>query len=210
MKIITPDLRAMRGVLEIQEVNSDRNRQYVPRTEPVYVEKRQAYRTPERTRTVRTANQSANYVYKPIEYRRNYYPYAEPRRLEIIWDIHMYNEYRYLYPQYDYWYYPMGYRIHTVSAYDANRYIGEIARIYGRVSDIWYERQSDEYYLYIGGPYPYQDFTVILPGKYARRYSYRPERYFANRNLTVTGLVSMWDNRPEMLIRKRSQVEIYF
>jgi hypothetical protein len=121
----------------------------------------------------------------------------------------MYYEYCYLYPQFDYWYYPYGYRIQTVSAYDAYHFIGEVARIYGKVSEVWYERQTDEYTLYIGGPYPYQDFSVILTGKHARGFSFRPERYFRNRNITVTGLVSLWDERPEMLIRKRSQIEVY-
>jgi hypothetical protein len=193
-----------------REVNVDRNREYVPRTEQVYVEKRQAYRTPERPRTVRTVTHSTNYVNHPVEYRRSYFPYAEPRRVEIIWDVHMYDEYRYLYPQYDYWYYPFGYSIPTISAYDADRFVGEVARIYGKVYDVWYEGQTDEYTLYFGGPYPYQDFSVILPGKNARRYSHSPERYFTNRNIAVTGLVSLWDERPEMLIRKRSQIEVYF
>jgi len=193
-----------------REVNVTRNREYVPRTEQVYVEKRQAYRTPERPRTARTVNQSTTYVHRPVEYRRTYYPYAEPRRVDIIWNVNMYNEYRYLYPHYDYWYYPYGYRIHTVSAYEAGRYIGEVARIYGRVADVWYERQTDEYYLFFGEPYPYQDFSVIVNGRTARRYSYRPERYFLDRNIAVTGLVSIWDNRPEMIIKKRSQIEVYF
>lgn len=192
-----------------REVSADRNREYVPRTEPSYVEKRQAYRTPERPRTVRTVNTHTNYVYHPVEYRRSYYPYSEPRRVDIIWDYNMYHEYRYLYPHYDYWYYPIGYRIQTISAYEAGRMIGEVARIYGRVSEVWYERKTDEYTLYFGAPYPYQDFSVILPGKFARRYSHRPERYFAERSVVVTGLVSLWDERPEMLIKKRSQIEIY-
>jgi len=192
-----------------REVNVDRNREYVPRTEHVYVEKRQAYRTPERPRTVRTVNQHTNYVYHPVEYRKSYYPYAEPRRVEIIWDYDMYNEYRYLYPHYDYWYYSYGYRIQTVSAYDAGMMIGEVARIYGKVADVWYERNTDEYTLYFGDPYPYQDFSIILSGKFARRYSYRPERYFINRTVVATGLVSLWDERPELLIKKRSQLEVY-
>ncbi len=199
-----------RSVGNARETDVNRNREYVPRNEQVYVEKRQAYRTPERPRTVRTVNTSTNYVHHPVEYRKTYYPYAEPRRLEIIWDINMYNEYRYMYPQYDYWYYPYGYRIHTISAYDADRYVGEIARIFGKVSDVWYERNTDEYFLFFGAPYPYHDFSVIISGKNARRYSHRPDRYFINRNIAVTGLVSIWDNRPEVLVRKRSQIEVYF
>lgn len=193
-----------------RQVNTDRGREYVPRTEQVYVEKRTAYRTPERTRSVRTVSRDPNYVYHPVEYRRTYYPYAEPRRVEIIWDYDMYIEYRYLYPHFEYWYYPIGYRIHTVSAYDADRYIGEVARIYGRVSEVWYERHTDEFTLYFGGPYPYHDFSVIIPGKYARRFSRNPQWYFTDKSIAVTGLISLWDDRPEMLIRKRSQIEVYF
>ncbi|MCB8999038.1 MAG: hypothetical protein H6540_03075 [Bacteroidales bacterium] len=193
-----------------REVNVESNRVYVPRTEQVYVEKRQSYRTPQPNRSVRIVNTNTSYVYHPVEYRRTYYPYKEPRHVEIIWNARMYNDYRYLYPNFDYWYYPYGYSIRTISAYDADRFIGDVARIYGRVDEVWYERQSDNYYLYFGAPYPYQDFTVILSGNDARRFSYRPERYFTNRNLVVTGLVSMWDGKPEMLIKRKSQVETYF
>jgi hypothetical protein len=192
-----------------RDASVTRSRQYTPRTDPQYVEKRQVYRTPERHRIARTSNQSTTYVHQPVEYRRSYYPYAEPRRVEIIWDVNMYNEYRYLYPHYDYWYYPIGYRIQTVSAYDASRYIGEISRIYGKVSDVFYSTETDEYTLYFGEPYPNQDFSVILSGKQARRYNRHPERYFTNRNIAVTGLISLWEDRPEMIIKKRSQVEIY-
>jgi hypothetical protein len=192
-----------------REEQVEKNRQYVPRTEQVYVEKRHAYRTPERPRTARVVNHQTYYVNYPVEYRKSYYPYLEPHHLEIIWDANMYYEYCYLYPQFDYWYYPYGYRIQTVSAYDAYHFIGEVARIYGKVSEVWYERQTDEYTLYIGGPYPYHDFSVILSGKHARGFSFRPDRYFRNRNIAVTGLVSMWDDGPEMLIRKRSQIEVY-
>jgi hypothetical protein len=185
-------------------------RDYQPRTQEEYVDKRRAYRTPERPRTARTVSAPANYVHHPVEYRRTYYPYAEPRRMEIIWDVHMYNEYRYLYPQYDYWYYPFGYLIETISAYDADHFIGEVARVYGRISDVWYEGQTDEYYFYFGEIYPYQDFSIIVPGRTARRFSYHPERYFMNRNVAVTGLISGWEDRPEMQIRKRSQIEVYF
>jgi hypothetical protein len=151
-----------------------------------------------------------NHIHRPIEYRRTYYPYHVPVHRDIIWDIHLYNEYRFLYPHYDYWYYPVGYSIHTVSAYEADRYIGEFARIYGKVYETWYDRDADEFYLYFGEPYPYQDFTVILPGRDARRYSRRPERFFTERHIAVTGVISVFEGKPEMVIKRRSQIELYF
>ena len=186
-----------------------RENEYVPRNEQENTTRRRAYTTPERRVTVRPVT-NPGHVHRPIEYRRSYYPYRVPSRADIIWDVHLYHHYRYLYPHYDYWYYPIGYRIHTVSAYDADRYIGEFVRIYGRVYEAWFNNETDEVYLYFGEPYPYQDFTVIIAGKDARRYSRRPERYFTGREIAVTGVVSVFEGKPEMVIKRRSQIDFYF
>lgn len=182
---------------------------YDPKTGQVHVEKRRVYTTPGSTsRVVRTVPQTT-YVYRPVEYRRVHYPYRTPPRVEIIWDYRMYNDYRYLYPEYNLWYYSYGYRIHTISAYDVRAYVGEVARVYGIIDEVWYDSRADEYYLYFGGPYPYQDFTVILDGHDARKFSRRPIRFFAGRHITVTGLVSMWEGKPEMVVKRRNQIDLY-
>jgi len=183
-------------------------REYVPRSEQEFAAKRRVYTTPERRVVVRPAP-STNYEQRTIEYRRTYYPYTVPARPDIVWDIHIYNTYRVLYPHYDYWYYPIGYRVHTVSAYEAERYIGEFASIYGRVYEVLHNPEFDEYYLYFGEPYPYQDFTVIISGREARTFSRRPERYFTNRHIAVTGVVSVFEGKPEMQIKRHTQVDAY-
>jgi len=121
----------------------------------------------------------------------------------------MYRTYRRYYPHFELWYYPMGYRINTISAFEADAYIGEVARVYGKIYESWYSRKNDEYYLYIGGPFPYQDFTIILDGRDARKYSWSPHRYFTDRYISVTGLISSFDGKPEMIIKNRSQIELY-
>ena len=186
-----------------------RENEYVPRNEQANTASRRAYTTPERRVAVRPVT-NPGYVHRPVEYRRSYYPYRVPSRADIIWDVHLYHHYRYLYPHYDYWYYPVGYRIHTVSAYDADRYIGEFVRIYGKVYEAWFNQATDEVNLYFGEPYPYQDFTVIISGKDARRYNRRPERYFTGRDIAVTGIVSVFEGKSEMVIKRRSQIDFYF
>ena len=181
---------------------------YRPKTSTVHAEKRRTYTTYMPNRVIRPVP-SVHYTYRPIEYRRVHYPYKKPRVVHVYWDVHMYNEYRVWYPHYDLWYYPYGYRIHTISAYDAYNYIGEVARVYGKVYDVWHEQSTDQYFLYIGGPYPYQDFTVIMDGWDARRFSRNPFRYFTNRHITVTGLVSSFDGKPEIMVKNKKQVRPY-
>ncbi len=181
---------------------------YDPKRGETYTEQRRVYTTPAPRRVVRTTPH-VNYVERPIEYRRSHNPYRVPPTINIIWNEPMYRQYSVWYPEFHYWYYPFGYTIHTISSYDAAGYIGEVTRVYGMVSETWYSPESDEYFLYFGGPYPYQDFSVVLEGRDARRFSRRPERFFTNRYIAVTGLVSLWQDKPEIDVKRRSQVEIY-
>ncbi|MGC9341514.1 MAG: hypothetical protein ACP5E3_02345 [Bacteroidales bacterium] len=125
----------------VEHSDADRNQRRV--TSPRPDERENAYRPEpatryERERRTYSANRDRRverpapktyHAYKPIEYRRKHYVYRVPPRHTIVWNVHMYNEYLRLYPDFRYWYYPIGYRIHTISAYDAGRYIGEVARV---------------------------------------------------------------------------------
>lgn len=157
----------------------------------------------------RKAPLASHHKHYTLDYRRTHFPYSKPHYNELYWNINMYRNYSRWYPDFKYWYYPDGYRIHTISAYDSYNYIGEVARVYGRISEVWYSPETREFYMYIGGQYPYQDFTIVLKASDAKRYSWDPVRYFTNRNLSVTGLVSLFESKPEMLIRKRSQISLY-
>jgi hypothetical protein len=172
-----------------------------------YEVERKNYSTPQRERVHRE-------VYsvdrpRPVEYRRVHHPYRAPYDIHVIWTHNMYHEYMMMYPNYNYWYYPSGYSIRTISAYDAIYYIGEVMNVYGRVYETWYCRETDEYFLYFGARYPYQDFSVIIPGHKARQFSRRPGIFFEGRYIWVTGLISMHQGQPEMIIRKKHQIHLY-
>lgn len=168
---------------------------------------RKSYHTPNRNRVHREVIN----VQRPrsYDYRRIYYPYRAPVNINIVWTSRMHREYILIYPEYRYWYYPIGYRIRTASAYDAIHYIGDIANIYGRVYETWYSWQTDEYFLYFGAHYPYHDFSVVIPGRKARQFSSRPEIFFEGRYIWVTGLVSLHDGKPEMIVMKKHQIHPY-
>lgn len=196
------------NVRKDRELRSDRGVVYTPKIGARHVASRKVYSSNKIHRVKRKAPR-IKYAHRSLDYRRVHNPYIIPRVASIIWNAHMYREYRNWYPNFKLWYYPYGYRIHTISAYDSYNYIGEIARVYGSVTEVWYSRDTREYFLYIGGHYPYQDFTIVLDSRDARRFSWDPVRYFTNRHLTATGLLSVFEDKPEMQIRKRSQISLY-
>jgi len=172
-----------------------------------HAEHRQHYSTPNR-RAVRT-NHVKGYHYNPVRYRSVNYNYRVPNRVHVTWTNRMYHDYRVMYPEYGYWYYPIGYRIVTIPTYNAYYHIGEVRNVYGRVHEVYYSWTTDEYHLYFGGNHPYHDFTVIITGNHARRYDRYPEMYFEGRYMWVTGLLSTFEGRPELIVRRRNQIHMY-
>jgi hypothetical protein len=146
---------------------------------------------------------------KPREYRRVHYPYPSPVHFSFYWTPEIRYEYVRLYPAIGYYKYPVGYRIENVSAYDALHCRGEIANVYGKVFEVYYSRYNDEYILYFGAYYPYHDFTAIIPGEIARRYSPWPEWYFEKEQLIITGLITLYEGTPEIDVRTNSQIRLY-
>jgi len=144
-----------------------------------------------------------------MTYRGNYRALYYPRYSDIIWSRSMHRHYVGLYPHYTGWHYNWGYRIQTMSVFDASYNVGEIARVYGRVYGTWYNRETDDLLLFFGGEYPVQTFTMVVPGNVARRYSWRPERYFLGQHISATGLITMFEGKAEMVLKKRAQLDVY-
>jgi hypothetical protein len=143
------------------------------------------------------------------EYRSVHYVYRRPIHYEVYWTPVMHRQFIEIYPMVTYWDYYPGYRIELISAYDACYYRGNVMTVYGEVSEVYYSRATDEYILYFGAYYPYHDFTVVLPGYLARRYSRHPEWFFENQNMAVTGLITTFNSQPEIVVRKSFQINLY-
>jgi hypothetical protein len=146
---------------------------------------------------------------RPREYRVKRYPYRTPPAIHIYWSLDMRHDYLRFYPVVKTWRYPVGYRIPTISAYDALYYNGEVMSVYGKVYEVFYSGSTDEYFLYFGAYYPYHDFTVVLPGWIARRYSSYPEAYFKREYVIVTGLITSYNDSPEIVVQGEGQLRVY-
>lgn len=145
----------------------------------------------------------------PVTERARYYGYRVPVRRELIWDAIMLRDFRLFYPEIVTWRYATGYRVPVIPAYEAYSNIGEVGNVYGRVVETYYDNANDQYYLYFGEPYPNHIFSIIIPGPEARYLNPRPDIYFNGQHVTVTGYITNFDNRPEIIIRKARQIQIY-
>ncbi len=167
------------------------------------------YESPRLFRSERVIRYHYDHAPRSIHYRARHYPYRRPVNVNIIWTPAMHNEYIEIYPMVKTWRYPVGYRIATVSSYDAMYYRGEVADVYGKCEEVFYSRETDEFILYFGAYYPYHDFSIVVPGPVARRFSAFPERYFEQQYISVTGLITVFDGKPEIVVRRTTQLSVY-
>jgi len=144
----------------------------------------------------------------PMTYHSHYRVMYYPAHRDIYWTNRMHRYYMDIYPGYS-WRYPVGYGIQTISAFEAKFNIGEVSRVYGRVYASWFNKETDDLLLFFGGEYPNQEFTMIVPGNIARRFSWRPERYFLGQHVFATGLITTFDGRAEMVIKRKQQLDLY-
>jgi hypothetical protein len=151
-----------------------------------------------------------HHYFLPLAERRIRFPFFMPHFGCLIWSLELRNDYFLMYPEYRFREYSYGYRVPFVSAYDADEYIGEIATVYGDVLATEYAPETDEYYLYTGQYYPNQDFSVVVPGYIARNLSINPEAYFQGAHIAVSGLITSYNNKPEIIVKRASQINKYF
>lgn len=165
-----------------------------------------AWRT---VRVVRHRNDNTYYRPIPLEIRRERYVYRQPNHYELVWTPYLFNRFMYYYPVHDRWNIELGREIGTISAYDVMGYVGSVQRVYGKVEEVYYSREDGNYILYIGAPFPYQDMSVVIPRKVCREITISPEWYFENQHIWFIGLIDLWEEKPEVVIRDEEQIRRY-
>jgi len=149
--------------------------------------------------------------YNPISFdlRRERYYHRHPVHIDLIWTPLLFHRFMYYYPTHDTWEMEFGTPIETISAYEAQEYVGTVRRVYGKVDEVYYSPEDDNYLLYIGAPFPYQDISVVIPKHIAREITRSPKWYFEDEYIWVVGLINTWEGKPEIIVRDEEQIRKY-
>lgn len=167
------------------------------------------YRNRKEHRTARKHFSSHSNRYIVNHHRVKRHLYINPAHARIylrpLWfDFYLHRFPRYQISERDY-----NHRIDYVSGDNAKYYIGKIKSVYGRIYETYYDEEFNEFYIYLGAPYPNHDFMIVITGSLAAQYSVEPNRYFMDRNIQVTGLITDWNSEPEMIIKYSDQIIRY-
>ena len=97
-----------------------------------------------------------------------------------------------------------------ITAADAAKHMGEIATVCDKVYGTKYLETSNSAptFLNMGAAYPNCPFTVVVFGKDRPNFKERPELYYDNKKVCVTGLIKEFKGKPEMIISNENEIKI--
>ena len=89
-----------------------------------------------------------------------------------------------------------------ITAADASKHIGETLTVCDKVYGTKYLETSSSAptFLNMGAAYPNSPFTVVIFGKDRPNFKEKPELYYDNKKVCVTGLVKEYKGKLEMII----------
>ena len=95
-----------------------------------------------------------------------------------------------------------------ISLEDVAQHVGDSVTVNGMVYPTKYMVNSDNKptLLNMGAPYPKQLLTVVIYEEDRSKFPESPESYFKEKELLVSGRIELYNDRPQIIVRKREQV----
>jgi hypothetical protein len=98
----------------------------------------------------------------------------------------------------------------TITAIEAKKYIGKTVTVLGKVVDARYLGGSGRQptLLNIDKAFPNQEFTVVIYGDGRKTFGYKPEEALLNKNISVSGKITMYNGKAQMEVASPDQIVI--
>jgi DNA/RNA endonuclease YhcR with UshA esterase domain len=95
-----------------------------------------------------------------------------------------------------------------ISAVDATKYVGKKAIVCGQVASSNYASGSRgrPTFLNLDRPYPNHIFTALIWGEDRIKFSAPPESAHGGKKICVTGTISSYEGRAQIVVRNPSQI----
>lgn len=97
----------------------------------------------------------------------------------------------------------------TISLNDVSTHIGDTVKVCGKVYGVKYLQQAKNSptFINMGAPYPNQLLTVVIWNDVRKQFEKTPEELFSNKEICVTGKIEMFKGKPQIVVRKKEDVE---
>jgi opacity protein-like surface antigen len=96
----------------------------------------------------------------------------------------------------------------TISPEDAAKFIGQQKTVCGTVASAHYDAKSKCTLLNLDKPSPNPLFTAYIGGSDRGKFEKPPEELFYGKAICVTGMIELYQGRPEIIVKDPSQIKV--
>jgi len=96
----------------------------------------------------------------------------------------------------------------TVTPEDAAKFIGQQKTVCGLVASAQYDAKSKCTLLNLDKPSPNHAFTAYIGGSDRGKFEKPPEELYYGKAICVTGMIELYEGRPEIIVRDPSQIKV--
>jgi DNA/RNA endonuclease YhcR with UshA esterase domain len=93
----------------------------------------------------------------------------------------------------------------VVTDHDAGKFVGQMVTVKGKVARVT-TTSSGNTYLNFGAPHPNQTFAAVIPKKVADHF--KNVQAWEGKVLSVSGVVKVYRNKPEIMLEGPGQVTV--
>jgi nuclease S1 len=96
----------------------------------------------------------------------------------------------------------------TITPASAKDYVGQKVTVCGSVTGTYFDQKARRHPTFInfGPAYPNSTFSLLIWGNDRKKFSYQPEEYLKNKQVCVTGTITTFKGRVEMIVTDSSQI----
>jgi DNA/RNA endonuclease YhcR with UshA esterase domain len=97
-----------------------------------------------------------------------------------------------------------------ISPEEARHYVGKVETVCGKIASAHYANRGkgQPTFINLSKPYPSQVFTVVIWGSDRRKFQNPPEVLFSDKEVCVTGKITVFRGTPQIVVKNPSQIKL--
>jgi micrococcal nuclease len=98
----------------------------------------------------------------------------------------------------------------VINASEASQHVGEYVTVNAVVADTAYlaKSQGQPTFLNLDQPFPNNPLAVAIWGENRSKWNNAPDQWFKNKTVAVTGKVTLWHGKPQVVVTDPSQIQV--
>ena len=96
----------------------------------------------------------------------------------------------------------------NIASEDAAKHIGKTVTVCGKIFGGRFFEKNEKTLLNMGGAFPNHLITIVVDGEARKKFNFKPEEFYLNKEICVKGEVKDYKGKPELVVTEITQITL--